>query len=109
MKTMVTTIFLLFMVLALSPPGYSQNSPASLEDLPSEVLAYPEIVLFNGKILVVDEDFSTAEALAIRGETILAVGDDDRILKMVGPQTQSFNLEGKNGGSRLDRHTRSPE
>jgi len=95
MKTMVTTMFLLCMVLALSPPGYSQSSPVSLVDLPPEILAYPEIVLFNGKILVVDEDFSTAEALAIRGENILSVGDDDRILKMVGPQTQKFDLEGK--------------
>lgn len=95
MKRTGFILVLLFVARVLSSPGYSQNSPISLENLPPEVLAYPEIVLFNGKVLIVDEDFSTAEALAIRGETILAVGDDDRILKMVGPQTQSVNLEGR--------------
>ena len=69
MTRSVATLFLLFLWGLLSPPGYSQTSQsvASLQDLPPEVLAYPEIVLFNGKILTVDEEFSRVEALAIRG------------------------------------------
>ena len=97
MTRSVLTLFLLFLLELLSPPGYSQASQpvASLQDLPAEVLAYPEIVLFNGKILTVDEEFSMVEALAIRGERILAVGDDARILRMAGPLTQRIDLEGK--------------
>ncbi|MDA2933630.1 amidohydrolase family protein [Acidobacteria bacterium AH-259-D05] len=94
MQRIVSRLLLLFVVLVLSPLGYSQRS-RSLEDLPPEVLAYPEIILLNGKILTVDEEFSVVEAVAIRGELILAVGDDDRILKMAGPQTQTIDLEGK--------------
>lgn len=36
-----------------------------------------DTVLFNGKIVTVDETFSIAEAIAIRGERISAVGSDD--------------------------------
>jgi predicted amidohydrolase YtcJ len=36
-----------------------------------------DTVLFNGKIVTVDETFSIAEAVAIRGERISAVGSDD--------------------------------
>ncbi len=51
----VPALFLLFLLGLFSPPGYSQASQSvtSLQDLPAEVLAYPEIVLFNGKILTV--------------------------------------------------------
>ncbi|MCH7804426.1 MAG: amidohydrolase family protein [Acidobacteria bacterium] len=94
MKTMAPSMFLLLVGWFLSPLGYSQSS-RSLEDLPPEVLAYPHIILFNGKILTVDAEFSTVEAVAIRGESVLAVGDDDRILKMAGPRTQKIDLEGK--------------
>ena len=90
------TLFLLLLFGVLSAPGYSQTGQAVASlDLPPEVLAYPEMVLFNGKILTVDEEFSTAEALAIRGRRILSVGDDSKILKMAGPQTQRIDLEGK--------------
>ena len=96
MTRRVPRLFSLLLLGILSAPGYSQTSPsvASL-DVPPEVLAYPEMILFNGKILTVDEEFSTAEALAIRDGRILALGDDAQILKMAGPQTQRFDLEGK--------------
>ena len=96
MARRVSTLFLLLLFGVLSVPGYSQTSPSvAALDLPPEVLAYPERVLFNGKVLTVDQEFSTAEALAIRGGHILAVGEDARILKMAGPQTQRIDLEGK--------------
>lgn len=93
MKRIQSTLFFLFVVLFLSLPGYSQEGP-SLESVPKEVLAYPDFVLFNGKILTVDDEFSTAEALAIRGEHILAVADDARKLSMAGSETQGIDLEG---------------
>ena len=82
------------LVFALS---YSQTGfwPVLAQDLPPEVIAYPDIVLSGGRVLIVDDRFSVAEAVAIRGERILAVGDDDRILKMAGPQTERIDLEGK--------------
>lgn len=54
-----------------------------------------ELIIHNGKILTVDEKFSVAEALAIRGDRIQAVGDSATILKMKGPNTKILDLGGK--------------
>jgi predicted amidohydrolase YtcJ len=35
-----------------------------------------DLVLMNGKIVTVDEDLPGAQALAVRGNRIAAVGDD---------------------------------
>ena len=85
-------VLLLIVVCVLSGPGYAQTDS---EDLPPEVLAFPDIVLFNGKILTVDEEFSMAQAVAVRGERLLGVGSDVRILKMAGPETRRIDLQGK--------------
>ena len=97
MSRLASRLFWVWFFALGSYSGYAQSSQpaASLEDLPSEVLAYPEIILFNGQVLTVDDEFSIAEAVAIRNERFLAVGEDDRILKMTGPQTQTIDLEGK--------------
>ncbi|MDA2934542.1 amidohydrolase family protein, partial [Acidobacteria bacterium AH-259-D05] len=88
---------LLWTFVIFSCAGYARaaQSVVSLEDLPEEVLAYPDIILFNGKILTVDDKFSQVQAVAIRDQRILAVGEDAEILKMSGPQTQRIDLEGK--------------
>ena len=53
------------------------------------------IILHNGKILTVDSDFSTAEAVAVSGEQIAAVGADQDVLRLAGPATQVIDLKGK--------------
>ena len=68
------------------------------QDLPPEVLRYADIVLYNGYVLTVDREkppFTVAEAVAIRDDRILAVGENDRILKMVGARTLKVDLDGK--------------
>jgi predicted amidohydrolase YtcJ len=54
-----------------------------------------DVVLHNGKIVTVDEDFSLAEAIAVAGEQILAVGTNDDVLKLAGPETKKIDLEGR--------------
>ena len=52
-----------------------RNTLALLLLLPAVVLAQaPDQILYNGKVLTVDQNFSTASAIAISGERILAVG-----------------------------------
>ena len=55
----------------------------------------PDMILSNGKIVTVDDFFSIEEAVAIRGERILAVGSNADIRAMAGPDTQSFDLGGR--------------
>ena len=61
---------------------------------PPDVLA-PDMVLHNGKIVTVDEDFSIAQAVAIKDGRILAVGSDSEILPLAGAGTEKVDLEGK--------------
>ena len=65
------------------------------QDLPPEVLAYADKILYNGKVLTADDQFTIGEAVAIRGEKIMAVGQNDRILRMAGPNTEQVDLQGK--------------
>ena len=61
---------------------------------PPDVLA-PEMILHNGKIVTVDEDFSIAEAVAIKNGHFIAVGSNSEILSLAGAATETFDLEGK--------------
>ena len=54
-----------------------------------------DIILHNGKILTVDRNFTIAEAIAIRGKQIAAVGTNDQILAMAGPNTKKIDLKGR--------------
>ena len=54
-----------------------------------------DLILTGGKIVTVDKDFSTASALAVAGERILAVGSDEEIEKLAGTDTKRIDLAGK--------------
>ena len=53
-----------------------------------------DLVLLNGKILTVDEQQPEAEALAARGDTIVALGSSSEIRQYVGEETEVIDLEG---------------
>lgn len=70
-------------------------------DLPPEVIQYADIVYLNAKIITLDEHEMTpdpgtiAEAMAVRNQVIMALGSDDEILGMAGPDTRVVDLGGK--------------
>jgi len=53
------------------------------------------LVLRNGKIVTVDASLPEAQAVAIRGDRIVAVGTDQAIRPYVGPATQVIDLRGQ--------------
>lgn len=55
----------------------------------------PDLVLFNGKVITVDRSFSVHEAVAIIGDRILAVGNDDQMKTVAGPATRMIDLKGR--------------
>lgn len=57
--------------------------------------ALADIVLTGGKVITVDPDDRIAQALAIRGNRIAAVGSDSEITRWIGPETQVLNLAGR--------------
>ena len=54
-----------------------------------------DTILVNGKILTVDEQFSTREAIAIQDGKIEAVGSTAEIKKLAGPQSRVIDLQGR--------------
>ncbi|MBI3940425.1 MAG: amidohydrolase family protein [Acidobacteria bacterium] len=87
--------FLLMALLAYPGadlPGHSMLLAQA--DLPPEVLAYADMILYNGKVLTVDEKFTIAQAVAVRDGKFMAIGDTNRILKMAGPGTVRIDLKG---------------
>jgi predicted amidohydrolase YtcJ len=54
-----------------------------------------DTVFINGNIYTVDEKNPQAEAIAVQGERILAVGSTAEIQKFRGPNTREVDLKGK--------------
>ncbi len=54
-----------------------------------------DTVLFNGKVLTVDQQFSTRSAVAVREGRIMAVGSDADVRKFAGPATRTIDLQGR--------------
>ena len=77
MRTLAAAVFTL---CVLASPAWSQD---------------PDTILINGKILTVDDRFSVREALAIRGERIVAVGNTADLRKAAGPKTRVIDLQGR--------------
>jgi predicted amidohydrolase YtcJ len=55
----------------------------------------PELILFHGRILTVDSHDTVAQALAIRGGKIMAVGTDRDILRLADGATRRIDLQGR--------------
>src|SRR5579863_1346177 len=54
-----------------------------------------DTILVNGKILTVDAQFSTRQALAVRDGKITAVGSNADARKQAGPRTRVIDLQGR--------------
>ncbi len=54
-----------------------------------------DMVLTNGKVITVDNRFSIAQAVAIRGDRIVAVGTNQQINALAGPNTRRIDLRGR--------------
>src|SRR5215475_5410602 len=61
----------------------------------SRPLAYPELILYNGKIRTFATETSTCEALAASASRIVATGNSDDIRRLAGPDTQVIDLKGR--------------
>ncbi len=81
------TIFLvIFFSLVLAP---------ALTGASSLVAHYPDMILYNGKVVTADKNFSIAQAVAIRDGKFLAVGRKTSILGLAGRGTLKIDLKGK--------------
>jgi predicted amidohydrolase YtcJ len=61
----------------------------------AEEQAKADVVLRNGKIYTADKTRSIRQAIAFRGNTILAVGSDQDMAPLTGTETKVIDLAGK--------------
>jgi predicted amidohydrolase YtcJ len=54
-----------------------------------------DTLLVNGKIITVDDGFTIAQAVGVRGGRIAAVGTNDQVSRLAGPGTRRIDLGGK--------------
>ncbi|MFC9599065.1 amidohydrolase [Peribacillus butanolivorans] len=85
MKRSLSIIFTLALLLSM----ISGNSFAS--NFKEEA----DVVYLNGNIYTVDNKFSKAKALAIKGQELIYVGNKGQAKKYIGSNTKVIDLEGK--------------
>jgi predicted amidohydrolase YtcJ len=73
---------LLFTPTATAVPTMVQQEPADL-------------VVTNGRVITVDEGLPEAQAVAVRGDRILALGSAADVRRYVGPSTQVIDVHGQ--------------
>ncbi len=54
-----------------------------------------DLIIHNAKIVTVDARFAIVQALAVKGERIVAVGEDAKVLKHKGPKTRVLDAGGR--------------
>ncbi len=65
------------------------NAAATAKELP------PDLILFNGKIFTSDPNHPYVQALAIRRERIIALGDSDKIIALGSADSRRIDLGGR--------------
>ena len=81
---------------AALPATAQTSASAPSSPAPSYSTAQPaDFILKNAKVITVDANFSTGQAIAIAGERIVAVGQDAAMAAHAAPATRIIDLKGK--------------
>jgi predicted amidohydrolase YtcJ len=76
-------------------PLFDPSETTQLVPAPMAITQAPTIIFYNGTILTMDSDLPTAEAIAVGGDRILAVGTNEDILALQVTDTLTVNLQGR--------------
>src|SRR5690349_16560593 len=82
-------VSLAILVVLLAKPGRPAQDDPKIHD------GEADLVLWEGKVITVDPNDSIAEAIAVKGGRIIAVGHTNEISKLIGKQTQVVQLGGR--------------
>jgi predicted amidohydrolase YtcJ len=69
--------------------------PIVWESVFAQGLNGPDLVFSNGKVVTVDDRFTIAQAVAVKGDRIIAVGSNQDITKLAGSGTRTIDLMGR--------------
>jgi len=54
-----------------------------------------DLILYNANVLTIDPEIPKAKLVAVKGERIIYVGDDDKLSDLEGPKTQKIDCRGR--------------
>ena len=54
-----------------------------------------DLVIVNGKVITVNQNFEIASAVAVKDGRIVAVGDNDDVKALTTPATEVIDLDGR--------------
>jgi len=92
----ISPVFLYLLVLKRVQANIEGFHETYLEDKSMiDRQRYADILLFNGRILTVDQDFSIHQAVATHGSRILAVGRNEALRSLIGSHTRTIDLQGQ--------------
>ncbi len=84
------------MVVAASGPKREALAQSSATAIPAAPLVRPaDIVFNNGQVITIDAASSIAQAIAIAGDRIIAVGPNEAMAAHMNPATRVIDLKGK--------------
>ena len=86
--------FAFFLLLGLALNAFSQ-SKSIIWEISSKALYDPDIILHNANVITMDDLVPHAQAIAIAGNRITAVGTDEEILAIKTDSTQMIDLGGR--------------
>ncbi|MEN8242583.1 MAG: amidohydrolase family protein, partial [Chloroflexota bacterium] len=105
---LLITVFLLLLLGCSSPdndaPAVDRptNTVSPLADpiitptpTAEPIIEQADLIFHNGILLTMEDGFPTAQAIAIQGDRILAVGSDEDVLVLIGPDTEVIDLNGQ--------------
>lgn len=72
-----------------------ERREVTVQETVNEGFANRETIFYNGILLTMEVGAPQAKAIVIRGDEIVAVGSDEEILALQGPETQVIDLDGR--------------
>ncbi|TDI07447.1 MAG: hypothetical protein E2P08_05780 [Acidobacteria bacterium] len=85
-------LFTLCLLFAIVP---GEVVAQEVSELLERLDAYPELIVLNGKIAIMDDQLTQVQAMAIRKRRILVLGTTEEIKELAGPQTQIIDVKGR--------------
>ena len=90
MRTRVLRLLIVACVMVAGDRGFAQSETGQ-----TQATAKADMILRNGKIVTVDEAICDAQAIAIRGDRILAVGSNAQMEALANDSTMIVDLKGR--------------
>ena len=90
MRIWIRGLLIVAFLLAAGDRSFAQAATET-----TQLAATADLVLHNGKIVTVDEALGELQAIAIRGDRILAVGSNEQIAAFISDSTSVVDLHGR--------------